>query len=102
MWHTVAKVTHIVNGHGMVVDVPGFRKPVALFKYNDEFFALVDSCSHNYAPLSGGEVDDFLVTCPFHGAQFDVRTGVGVGDLAYPDIGTFPVRVHGDDVQIEN
>ena len=100
-WHTVAKTTNVTNNYGMVIDVPGVKKPVALFKHQDQFFAVVDECSHAYSPLSGGEVVDYIVTCPYHGAQFDVRDGKGIGDLAYPDIRSFPVRVVDDDVQVE-
>jgi 3-phenylpropionate/trans-cinnamate dioxygenase ferredoxin subunit len=100
-WHTVARTESLRDGYGMAVTAPGRRKPIALFRWAGEFYALGDECSHAYAPLSGGNVEEYVVRCPWHGAQFDIRTGKGVGDLAYPDLRTFPVRVVGDDVQVE-
>lgn len=100
MWHTVAKTSDLKDGQGMAVSVPGRRKPLALFRWDGHFFAVIDECTHASAPLSEGRVADYIVTCPWHGAQFDIRTGEGVGDLAYPELSTFPVRVEGDDVQV--
>lgn len=100
-WQTVAKAADFRDGTGRAVTAPGRRKPIALFRYKGDFFAVSDECTHAYAPLSEGPVHDYLVTCPWHGAQFDIRTGKGVGDLAYDDLKVFPVRVAGDDVQVE-
>ena len=101
MWHSVAKTSDLREGQGISLIVPGRRKPVALFRWAGQFFAVADECSHAYFPLYNGEVRDFIVTCPAHGAQFDLRTGKGVDPMAYPELKTFPVRVIDNDVQIE-
>jgi nitrite reductase/ring-hydroxylating ferredoxin subunit len=100
-WHTVARTSDLKDGYGMSVTVPGRRKAVALFRWAGKFFAVSDECTHAYGSLSGGFVEDYVVRCPSHGAQFDIRTGKGVGDLPYPDLAAFAVRVVGDDVQAE-
>ncbi len=102
MWFSVAKTSNLRDGYGMAVKLPNRRKLVALFRYDGKFFAVGDECTHASGALSEGLIDDFIVTCPWHGAQFDIRTGKGVGDLTYPDLPTFPVQVVGDDVQIDN
>ena len=48
---------------------------IAIFRTDDEVYAIGDRCSHAEASLSEGEVDDFEVECPRHGALFDIRTG---------------------------
>jgi nitrite reductase/ring-hydroxylating ferredoxin subunit/uncharacterized membrane protein len=49
--------------------------------------ALADRCSHRGGPLSEGELDHDCITCPWHGSQFDLRTGVatrGPASVAQP------------------
>ena len=40
------------------------------------FYAMDGTCSHQFANLSLGSRDGFIVTCPLHGARFDIRTGI--------------------------
>jgi nitrite reductase/ring-hydroxylating ferredoxin subunit len=48
---------------------------VAVFNVDGEFFALDGVCPHQGGPLGKGEMDGCIVTCPWHGWQFDVRNG---------------------------
>ena len=48
---------------------------VALFNIDGSFFALDGVCPHQGGPLGEGELAGCIVTCPWHGWQFDVRTG---------------------------
>lgn len=49
---------------------------VCLVKVGEEIFAFENRCSHADFPMSDGElVDDFVIECCLHGAQFDVRDG---------------------------
>jgi nitrite reductase (NADH) small subunit len=48
---------------------------VALFNVEGSFFALDGVCPHQGGPLADGELAGCIVTCPWHGWQFDVRTG---------------------------
>jgi nitrite reductase/ring-hydroxylating ferredoxin subunit len=56
-----------------------------------ELHAVVDNCSHRDAKLSEGRLRGALLTCPLHGAQFDVRTGAHQGPPASVPITCFPV-----------
>ncbi|NTV30180.1 MAG: non-heme iron oxygenase ferredoxin subunit [Candidatus Omnitrophica bacterium] len=100
-WYTVAKTSEIAEGQGRQVRVPGRRKPFALFRYEGQFFVVDDGCPHAYASLSEGRVKDFLVSCPAHGANFDIRSGRGQGPYEHLDLRTLPVRVAGEEVQVE-
>jgi nitrite reductase/ring-hydroxylating ferredoxin subunit len=53
--------------------------------------AVADNCSHRDAKLSEGRMRGALLTCPLHGAQFDVRTGAHQGPPASVGITCFPV-----------
>jgi nitrite reductase/ring-hydroxylating ferredoxin subunit len=46
-------------------------------------------------------VNGTVVTCPFHGARFDVTTGQVLGPPAARGVGRYDVRVEGEDVKIE-
>jgi nitrite reductase/ring-hydroxylating ferredoxin subunit/uncharacterized membrane protein len=49
--------------------------PVFLFREGGEIYALANRCTHRGGPLHEGEVGEGRVTCPWHGSQFDLRTG---------------------------
>ena len=53
-----------------------------------KFYALCDRCSHNNVPLSMGHLKDNVVTCPMHGARFDIKTGKRISDPTMPSINT--------------
>ena len=69
----VAKVHEITNGKMKHVEVEG--KDVLLANIDGKFYAMSDRCGHMNALLSMGNLTGNLVTCPFHGARFDVTTG---------------------------
>jgi 3-phenylpropionate/trans-cinnamate dioxygenase ferredoxin component len=51
--------------------------------------------------LAEGEIEGYEVTCPWHGARFDVRTGEALCAPAYEDVVSYNVRVIGTDIEIE-
>jgi nitrite reductase/ring-hydroxylating ferredoxin subunit/uncharacterized membrane protein len=51
------------------------RVPVLLVREGGEIHALANRCTHRGGPLHEGEVSDGRVTCPWHGSEFDLRTG---------------------------
>jgi len=69
----VGGVEELSEGHGREVTVEG--RKLALFKVNGGFFAIANLCLHRGGPLSEGELNDYKVTCPWHGWKYDVRTG---------------------------
>jgi nitrite reductase (NADH) small subunit len=69
----VADKGDLGEGLGKVVNVEG--RSIALFRVKDEFFALANVCLHRGGPLGEGNVTGSVVTCPWHGWKFDVRTG---------------------------
>ena len=73
---------------------------VCLARVEGCLYAFTDNCTHISGPLNEGELEGHVLTCPWHGAQFDVRTGQVVRGPARQDILTYPVRVEGNDVLI--
>jgi nitrite reductase/ring-hydroxylating ferredoxin subunit len=83
----------------MAVEVEGRR--VALFNIEGTYYAIDDACTHRGGPLSEGEVEGTVVTCPFHGACFDVTSGEALGPPAAAGVARHSVQVVGNDLEIE-
>lgn len=94
----VGTVDEFPEGMGRVVQVEG--RPVAVFRSDDELFAIDNSCKHKGGPLGEGMLVDEVVTCPWHGWQYDVTSGRKVGD---PSVGVerYEVTVEDGDVYVE-
>jgi len=73
---------------------------LALANVNGEIYAIEDVCTPDGGPLGEGEVLDFEVECPRHGARFDVRTGKVAAFPAVVGVKTFPVKVEGSEVKV--
>ncbi|MGB6670877.1 MAG: Rieske 2Fe-2S domain-containing protein, partial [Candidatus Nitrosopolaris sp.] len=69
----VAKISEIPSGKMKRTEVNG--KEIMIANVNGKFYALTDRCGHMNALLSMGNLTGNTVTCPFHGAKFDVTTG---------------------------
>lgn len=57
----------------MVIDLNGIQ--VVIFKIKKQYYAINDKCTHAGGRLSKGYVNGNMVTCPIHGATFDLETG---------------------------
>ena len=95
----VAKSSDITPGQGKMVEVNG--KKIALFNVAGSFYAIDDTCTHRGGPLSEGVLEGKKVTCPWHGAIFDVTTGEVLGPPAPQEVARYDARVEGDYVEIE-
>ena len=95
----VAGVSEIPPGEMKIVDLGG--QDVVIANVNGSFFAFGNDCSHRQGPLGEGMLMDTNVECPFHGGQFDVRTGEAVAAPPTESVPTFAVRVEGEDIEVE-
>ncbi|MFP6873361.1 MAG: non-heme iron oxygenase ferredoxin subunit [Verrucomicrobiales bacterium] len=98
--HVVCKTEVIAEGRGESFTVAGVK--VAVFNIDGEFFVLEDRCSHADAPLAGGYVHrrEKCVACPWHGAEFDLRTGKTMAPPACEDIKAYPALVEDGQLSI--
>ena len=86
-------------GQGMAIEVAGNK--IALFNVDGTCHAIADTCTHRGGPLSEGSLEGSTVTCPWHGANFDVCTGKNLTPPAPAEVTSYNVRVEGDDVEVE-
>ena len=95
----IAKSDDIQPGQGKMVEVDG--KKIALFNIDGSFYAIDDTCTHRGGPLSEGDLNGNQVTCPWHGAVFDVTTGGVLRPPAPGGVLRYNVRVEGEDIAVE-
>ena len=95
----VASASEIAPGQARLVNIKG--KEIALFNIEGSFFALDNACTHEEGPLVEGDIEGHEVTCPWHGARFDIRTGEVLCAPAYGDVTRYNVRVTGADIEVE-
>jgi 3-phenylpropionate/trans-cinnamate dioxygenase ferredoxin subunit len=99
-YRRVASLGDLPEGTPVAVELEG-GEAICLVHVAGEVFACADRCSHADFPMSDGDmVDDHVIECPLHGAQFDVRTGAVLEEPATEPLETFRVRVDGDDVLV--
>jgi nitrite reductase/ring-hydroxylating ferredoxin subunit len=75
-------------------------KSVALANVQGRFYAISDVCLHQGGPLGEGELADTVVTCPWHGWQFDVTNGKVVQNPSF-GVACYQAEVRGDEVFVD-
>ncbi len=73
MLRQVCGVEDLAVGAMQKFDVAGTS--IVLYRLQDGFYATQRLCSHTWAPLDRGRLENDCVVCPLHRARFDVRTG---------------------------
>ena len=96
---TVAKTSELGPGQAKAVDAKG--TPVAIFNVGGTYYAIEDTCPHVGGPLSEGAVEGTMVTCPWHGAQFDLTSGKVLTPPAAAGVRSYKVRVEGHEIKLE-
>jgi NAD(P)H-dependent nitrite reductase small subunit len=97
-WVKIASKSELANGSGKVVAVGD--QQVALFHLDGRFYAIDNTCPHRGGPLGEGELDGSVVTCPWHGWEFDITTGASPINPA-ACVKKFNVKAEGEDILIE-
>ncbi len=95
----VATLSEIPPGTCLHVEVAG--REVAIFNVEGAIYAMGGTCTHKGGPLGEGGLDGTVVTCPWHGAQFDVTTGQVVGPPAAQNEPTYEVVVEGEGISVD-
>lgn len=94
----VADAGEIPNGRLKLVDVHGER--VAVANVGGQFHAFSDECTHDGGPLSEGDLEGEIVTCPWHFSAFNVRTGEIVTSPAEEAITVYETKLADDGVYV--
>ncbi len=96
----VAEKKDLPAGSAKAVEVNG--KQIALFNVDNEYYAIDDTCTHAGGSLSEGDVAGTTVTCPFHGAEFNISNGEVLGEPAEEAVKSYKVHIEGESISIED
>lgn len=78
----------------LCVEVQGHK--LALCRVKDGIYAIENQCSHARASFDGGRLKAYRLSCPLHGATFDVRSGEATSLPAKRPIKTFDTQINAD------
>jgi len=93
-----AQVSEIPPGSIKEVQVGG--QAIALANVGGTFYAVSNTCLHRGGPLGEGQLEGTVVTCPWHGWQFDVTTGKAVMN-PNAEVARYKTEVRGAEVYVE-
>lgn len=93
----VAKTSDLKPGEVKTVEAGGNK--IALYNVAGKFFATQNNCLHMQGPLGEGILDENLITCPWHGWQYNVETGENPM-MPTAKLRVFEVKVEGDSVMV--
>ena len=72
--------------------------PALVFRVGREYYCIEDVCTHDGQPLTEGPLEGKEITCPRHGARFDIETGAALCMPATEPVRVFEVEVRNDGV----
>jgi len=96
----VATVSELAPGERKLIEFEDVT--VAVFNINGHIYCIEDVCTHDGGPVAEGELTDYKIECPRHGALFDVRDGSVLSMPAVTPVPTYAVKVEGEDIYVES
>ena len=98
-WVKVCDAGDIAEGRARIAILPNGDR-VAVFRHEGKLSAIANACAHQNGPLGEGRIIDCLVTCPWHGFQYDVRTGRSPAPFT-EKVPTYNIRLDGTMVMVD-
>jgi len=94
----VMSMTALAEGEMTVARIGG--EEILIVNVYGQYYAISNRCSHAGRPLATGTLHGHELTCPAHGARFDVRTGAALGAPAESGLKRFPVLIEAGRVNL--
>lgn len=94
-----AKAGELPENSAKLVEAAG--NYIALVHGGGGYYAIANECTHVGGPICEGSVHGEEVTCPWHGARFNIKTGQAIAGPGRGDLACYAVRVVGEDIEIE-
>jgi 3-phenylpropionate/trans-cinnamate dioxygenase ferredoxin subunit len=94
-WIRVCETTSLKDGDIIGYDYDNNKKKLLVVKIKDKIYAIDGICTHQYADLSNGFLneDEKTITCPLHFSAFNLDTGIALNPPAEEPLKTFKVMV---------
>lgn len=96
VWTKIANVDDIEVDESLGLEIDG--KSIALHRTDTGFYVTDNICTHQYALLSDGYLEDDCIECPLHQAQFCLKTGKALSAPATVDIKTYEVKEENNEI----
>lgn len=97
-WVDVAYPSEIDDQECKIIEID--NSPIAIFNLAGLFFAIKDQCTHQNLPLADGLVINDTITCPYHDAVFNIKTGEVLSPPACEALTTYQTRITDGKIQI--
>ena len=91
-------VADVAPGASKAVMIEGTE--VLVCNAGGTLYSILNQCSHQASKLEGGRIRNCFISCPLHGARFDLRDGSTKGELTNVPVKTFATRVVGGHVEV--
>jgi len=95
----VSDTTDIESESSVSIEVNGID--ILICNTEEGFFAVQDLCTHALTPLCGGHIQGILISCPLHGAVFNLKTGEVMSPPAFEELKTFQLKIEGTSISVE-
>ncbi len=86
---------------GRISVILGDEVSALVLRAGDDFYCVEDVCTHDGQPMTDGEFDGCELTCPRHGAKFNVKTGAPTQMPATEPVRTFLVEIRNGEIYVE-
>ena len=94
------KVSDIPSGK--MIKVEADEKDILVTNVDGNYYAMDDTCAHAGASLAEGSLDDSIITCPWHGATWDCKTGKMIKfGVQLKDLASYKVTVESEEIFVE-
>ncbi|MDN7674917.1 non-heme iron oxygenase ferredoxin subunit [Burkholderia oklahomensis] len=94
-----AKLADLVEDEPLPVTIDDER--IALYLLDGSVHATHNVCTHQFALLSDGYMEDGCIECPLHQGRFDIRTGAALCAPATTPVRVYDVRLEGDSIMVD-
>ena len=98
-WQRAAALGDIAEGETLGVMVEGV--PLGLYNVGGTIYATHNICTHEFAIMSDGYLEDKVIECPLHAGCFDIETGKALSGPVDVDLKPYAVKVEGDEIFVD-
>ena len=98
-WIKIATTDAVEQDDMIAVEIEG--KQIALYHVGDGFHATANICTHAFALLTDGFLDECTIECPIHAGRFDIKTGKALGPPVNIDLKVYKLKIEGADILVE-
>ena len=98
-WFKTIETAQVLEQGAVATEIEGLR--IALWAIDDEVYATGNICTHAFAYLTDGHIENGCIECPLHQGLFDIRSGKALSAPVTKDIATYAVKQEDEFVWVD-